>query len=93
MIVNKREIIHHESIVCEYRKVKCHNSVKIEQDVEEMKKKMNGMNWRVEERMKVLNEDIEGIGAREGEVSTFFVQIFEKLRFVENAIQISYAVN
>ena len=93
MIVNKREIIHHESTVCEYKKVKCHNCVKIEQDVEEMKKKMNGMNWRVEERMKVLNEDIEGIGARVDEVSTFFAQMFEKLRFVENAIQISYAVN
>jgi hypothetical protein len=43
MVVNKREIIHHESTVCEYRKVKCHNCVKIEQDVEEMNEKMEGM--------------------------------------------------
>ena len=43
MIVNKREIIHHESTVCEYRKVKCHNCVKIGQDVEEMKEKIKGM--------------------------------------------------
>ena len=28
MVINKREIIHHESTVCEYRKVNCHNCVK-----------------------------------------------------------------
>ena len=44
MIVNKREIIHHESTVCEYRKVKCHNCVKIEQDFVEMKEKLE--EWR-----------------------------------------------
>ena len=68
IIVNKREIIHHESTVCEYRKVKCHNCEKIEQDVEEMKEKM---------------EDVKGL----------MVQIFEKLSFLENTIQISTAVN
>ena len=61
MIVNKLEIIHHESTVCEHRKVKCHNCVKIEQDVEQIKGLM--------------------------------VQMFEKLRFLENTIQISSAVN
>ena len=43
MVVNKREIIHHESTVCEYRKVKCHNCVKIEQDIKEMKEKIEGL--------------------------------------------------
>ena len=61
MVINKREIIHHESTVCEYRKVKCHNCVKIEQDVEGIKALM--------------------------------VQMFEKLRFLENTIQISSAIN
>jgi hypothetical protein len=61
MVVNKREIIHHESTVCEYRKVKCHNCVKIEQDVEGIKLLM--------------------------------VQMFEKLRFLENTVQISSAIN
>ena len=31
MVVNKRDIIHHESAVCEYRKVKCHSCKKLEQ--------------------------------------------------------------
>ncbi|CAB4042553.1 E3 ubiquitin- ligase NRDP1 [Paramuricea clavata] len=43
MLINKREIILHESTVCEYRKVKCHSCKKLEQDVEAIKEKMEGM--------------------------------------------------
>ena len=75
MIVNKREIIYHESTVCEHRKVKCHNCVKIEQDVEEMKAKVG--------RMTADLDEVKGL----------IVQMFEKLRFLENTIQISSAVN
>ncbi len=49
MVVNKHELIHHESTVCEYRKVKCHNCVKIEQDVEAIKEKMEGMAVNVDQ--------------------------------------------
>ena len=86
MIVNKREIIHHESTVCEYRKVKCHDCVKIEQDVEEMKEKIEGMEKKMEEKM-------DGMAADVDEVKSLIVQMFEKLRFLENTIQISSAVN
>ena len=82
MIVNKREIVHHESTVCEYRKVKCHNCGKIEQDVEEMKEKIHG-----------VNKKMEGMTADVDEVKRLMVQIFKKLRFLENTIQISSAVN
>ena len=75
MIVNKREIIHHESTICEYRKAKCHNCVKIEQDVEEMKVKVG--------RMTADLHEVKGL----------ILQMFEKLRFLENTIQISSAVN
>jgi hypothetical protein len=68
MVVDKREIVHHESTACEYRKAKCHNCVKIEQDVE-------GMNEKMEEMKELM------------------VQMFEKLRFLENTVQISSAIN
>ena len=77
MVVNKREIIHHESTVCEYRKSKCHNCVKIEHDMEGMKKQMQGL---------ASKEDVD-------EVKGLMVQMFEKLRFLENTIQISSAIN
>ena len=168
MIVNKREIIHHESTVCEYRKVKCHNCGKIEQDVEEMKEKMEemkekmveidekmeGMSKKVEEMDEKVGEKIEGMSKKEEEMvekveekiegmskkveemdekveekiegmskkveemdekveekmdgmseklvgittdvddlKRLMVQMFEKLRFLENGIQISSAVN
>ncbi len=44
MVIDKREIIHHESAVCEYRKVKCHSCVKIEQDVKDMQKEVRIFN-------------------------------------------------
>ena len=74
MVVNKREIIHHESTVCEYRNVQCHSCKKLEQDMEEMKEKM------------------EGLASKE-DVKVLMVQMFEKLRFLENTIQISSAIN
>ena len=80
MIVNKREIIHHESTVCEYRKVKCHNCVKIEQDVEGIK-----------ERMKGIDKKVEGMAVDVDEVKGMMIEMFEKLRFLENAGQNSSA--
>ena len=140
MIVNKREIIHHESSICDYRKVKCG---KIEQDVEGMREKMEeinekmeemskkveemdekvegkieGMSKKVEEMDEKVEEKIEGMskkveemdekleGKMDGmseklvgittdvaELKRLMVQMFEKLRFMENTIQISSAVN
>ena len=52
MVVNKREIIHHESTVCEYRKVKCHNCVKIEQDMKGMER-ANARNEKANARPRI----------------------------------------
>ena len=111
MIVNKLEIIYHESTVCEYRKVKCHNCVKIKQDVEEMKdkldEKMEEVKEKIEgmdEKMQGMDEKIKGIetkieekmGRKAADVENLkglMMQMFEKLRFLENTIQISSAVN
>ena len=114
MIVNKREIIHHESTVCEYRKVKCHNCVKIEQDVEEMKEKLEGMEMKVEkmaeqieiignkmeekiqrvdEKIVAMNDKMEYMAADVGKIKTLVDQIFEKVQFIENGIQISPTIS
>ena len=77
MIMNKREVIHHESSVCEYRKVKCHNCVKIEQVVEAMKEKIEG-----------VEKKIEGLASKDDvdSVKALIVQMFEKFQFPENSI-------
>jgi hypothetical protein len=48
--------------------------VKIEQDVEEMKEKMEGL-------------------ASKQDVKALMIQMFEKLRFLENTVQMSSAIN
>ena len=104
MIVNKREIIYHESTVCEYRKVKCHNCEKIEQDVEEMKEKidenmkemkekMEGMDKKIEERLDGMNKKVEGVAVDVDEVKGLMFEMFEKLRLLENTMQYSSAMN
>ena len=93
LIVNKGELIHHESTVCEYRKVKCHNCVKIEQDVQEMKKEMEDKMRKMDKKIEIMDEKIEGTATGVNEVKGLIVQMFEKLRFLENTIQISSAVN
>ncbi len=81
MVVNKRELIHHESTVCEYRKVKCHNCVKIEQEVERVNEKMEGM-----------KKQMEGLASKKDvdEVKGLIVQLFEKSRISSG---INYASN
>ena len=85
-IINKREIIHHGSTVCGYMKVKCHNCVKIKQDVEEMNEKMEQKFDEVNKRMEKMTADVD-------EVRRLTVQMFHKLCFLENAIQTSPAIN
>ena len=84
MVVNKHELIHHESTVCEYRKVKCHNCVKIEQDMEGMNEKMEG-----------LKKQMQGLASTKDvdEVKVLMVQMFEKLRFLEKTTHISSGIN
>ena len=100
VIVNKQEIIHHESAVCEHRKVKCHNCGKIEQDVAEMKQKMERMDEkidRIKENMDGMETKMEkkigGMPAGVEEVKRLMIQMFEKLRCLENDVQIPCAVD
>ncbi len=37
MVINKQERVHHESVVCQYRKVKCHDCGQTQEDVGTLK--------------------------------------------------------
>ena len=43
IVVNKRELFCHESTVCEYKQVPCHSCKNLEQDIKEMKEKLESM--------------------------------------------------
>ena len=84
MIVNKREIIHHESTVCEYRKAKCHNCVKIGEDAEKMNVKIIGMDAEIEEMKDKIEHrfEIERMTADVDELKRLVVQMLDKSSFL-----------
>ena len=74
MEINKQDKVHHETKVCDYRKVKCHDCGQIREDVGTLKgslmeldgkvkqavKEINkGMNEKLEESVKEINEKVE----------------------------------
>ncbi len=48
MVINKQERVHHETAVCEYRKVKCHDCGKIQEDVGTLKGSLMELDGKVE---------------------------------------------
>ena len=78
MLINKRELVHHEATVCQYRRVKCQSCKTLAEDVQHMKKKLD--------EMKTVKEDVEQLKA-------MMIQMFGKLSSLENTIQISSAIN
>ena len=54
MVINKQEREHHETMVCEYRKVKCHDCGKIQEDVETLK----GSLMKLEGKLEIVGKKI-----------------------------------
>ena len=76
--VNKRDLLHHETAVCEFCRVQCHSCSDIRQEIaeirekldknEEIKKSLNKVTKQVEVMAQTLDEDIERIDAVEENV-------------------------
>ncbi len=48
MVINKQERVHHETAVCQYRKVKCHDCGQIQEDVGTLKGSLMELDGKVE---------------------------------------------
>jgi hypothetical protein len=48
MVINKQERVHHETEICEYRKVKCHDCGQIQEDVRTLKGSLIELDGKVE---------------------------------------------
>jgi hypothetical protein len=57
--VNKRDLIHHETAVCEHRRVKCHNCGEMRQELNKVNEKLDKM----EVKFTQLNETLKQINA------------------------------
>ena len=63
--INKRDRIHHETEVCEFRKVKCHNCFEIRKEVNEVKvhlktatEKLEHLEMKVDYKMEEMKVDV-----------------------------------
>ena len=57
--MNKRDLIHHETAVCEHRRVKCHNCGEMRQELNKVNEKLDKM----EVKFTQLNETLKQINA------------------------------
>jgi hypothetical protein len=59
--VNKQDLLHHETAVCELRRVKCHNCDDIRQEMDTVKVNLALMNEKLDRNEKRLLETLEKI--------------------------------
>ena len=57
--VNKRDLIHHEFVECEHRKLRCHNCERLSKDVDELKRKVNDMEKQLDTNSRNLFAAVE----------------------------------
>jgi hypothetical protein len=58
MVINKRERVHHESEVCQHRKVKCHDCGQIQEDVGILKGNFIELDGKVEAANKEMKKSV-----------------------------------
>ena len=61
--VNKRDLLHHETAVCELRRVQCHNCNDIRQEIDTVKVNLAAMDEKLDRNEKELAEKLERIEA------------------------------
>ncbi|CAB4029094.1 E3 ubiquitin- ligase NRDP1 [Paramuricea clavata] len=89
MEINKQDKVHHETEVCDYRKVTCHDCGQIQEDVGTLKGSLMELDGKVEavkeinkemnEKVKEINEKVEAVKEINGKVEAAVKQINEKV--------------
>ena len=59
MVINKQERVHHETTVCQYRKVKCHDCGQIQEDVGTLKGSFMELDGKVEATNKEICKEMK----------------------------------
>ena len=93
MEINKQDKVHHETEVCDYRKVKCHDCGQIQEDVGTLKGSLmeldakvetavKGINMKMDKNMeavKEINEKVEAVKEMNEKVEAAVKEINEKV--------------
>jgi hypothetical protein len=91
MVVNKQDRVHHETEVCEYRKVKCHDCGQIQEDVETLKGSLMELDGKmVAADQKTENNHVEmkeNVGKLEGSLVEMDKKINEKVEVIRKELK------
>ena len=79
MEINKQDKVHHETEVCDYRKVKCHDCGQIQEDVGTLKGSLMELDGKVEQGVKKLDEKVEAVKEINEKVEAAVKEINEKV--------------
>jgi hypothetical protein len=97
MEINKRDKVYHETEVCEYRKVKCHDCGQIQEDmgtlkgtlleldgkVEAVREETKGSIAEVKKEIKDVKENLSKVNKDVDEVKVMMSQMLEKFNMLE----------
>ena len=78
--VNKQDLLHHETAVCELRRVKCHNCNEIRQEMDTVKVNLAAMNEKLKGVGEQLDRNQENVKTAIGNVVAKVELVQEQLR-------------
>ena len=86
MEINKQDKVRHETEVCEYRRVKCHDCGQIQEDVETVKKSLLELDAKVEETNKELKYNLFEVKQAVGKLEGHLIEKVEALKISQDRI-------
>ena len=86
--VNKQDLLHHETAVCELRRVKCHNCNEIRQEMDTVKVNLAAMNEKLNEKLKGVGEQLaRNDRNQENVVKTAVGNVVAKVELVQEQLR------
>jgi outer membrane murein-binding lipoprotein Lpp len=92
MEINKQDKVHHETEVCDYRKVTCHDCGQIQEDVGTLKGSLMELNGKVEHAVKgikKLDEKVEAAKEMNNKMNEKVKEINEKVNDINKKVEAS----
>ena len=73
--LNKRDLVHHQSEVCEFRKVKCHSCEETTKTLANLEKKITNTEKNLEGKLEIVNNEVKGL-------KTAILEAFDQMKDV-----------
>ncbi len=80
--VNKRDLIHHESEQCEFRKLKCHSCEETTKTLENMEKRMGDLETKIGNLEKNMEKNIGAVNNEVTGLKTALIESFDEMKDV-----------